>query len=147
MYVFKHRKTCTFLNRTCEKCKEKRIWNRFSAEQCDLKDLNSFFVCGYCGLKRETRLFFRTLLISTLAFSGRTCQKARMTNDPVRSRRWNKSDEPTESSWTFGPKVVVGLNIKRLNGICKIWPCDNRHHRQRYVLRYRVTRNRVRGIR
>lgn len=53
-----------------------------------------------------------------------------MTNDPgVRGEtsRMNRSK-------AHGPKVVIRLNIKRLNEYCEILPSDNHHHRQRYVL-------------
>lgn len=96
----------------CETCKEKNIWNRFSAVRCDLKDLNSFFVCGHGQLKRKKRLFFRILLISTLVFFWSNLLKITDDKRP-RSKRWNKSDEPTEGSWSKSRRSSKYQTFKR----------------------------------
>lgn len=60
MYVFKGRKTCCFLNRKCETCKEKTSETDFRRYGVTLR-IYSFFVCKHGELRGKNVCFSDTI--------------------------------------------------------------------------------------
>lgn len=110
-----------------KRVKKKAFEIDFRRNCVTLRVLTHFLSVDTANCREKKSVFPDTILISTPVFFGRTCQRSRMTND-----RGVGGQTSRMSSWTFGPKVVVRLNIKSLNGICKICHSDNHRNRQPY---------------